>query len=89
MKSAQRVKAVVSARGTVKVLERVQMPAGECDVLVLPCGAEPTPRPKLKPLVPALERLAGLWANRKDITDSVEYAAELRQRLQTGRDRRD
>ncbi len=88
MKSAQRVKAVVSARGTVKVLERVEMPAGECEVLVLPCGAEPTSKPKLKPLVPALEQLAGLWADRKDITDSAQYAAELRRRLQSGRDRR-
>ncbi|MBI3892576.1 MAG: hypothetical protein HY303_13715 [Candidatus Wallbacteria bacterium] len=88
MKSAKRLRAIVSARGTVKVLDRVAMPAGGCEVLVLPCGAELSPKPQLKPLKPALERLAGFWADRKDITDSVEYAAELRRRLQTRRDRR-
>lgn len=88
MRAAQRVKGVVNARGTVRVLERVDLPAGECELLVLPCSPEPEEKPKLKPLKPALEKLLGLWADRDDITDSAKYAAELRRRLETRRDRR-
>jgi hypothetical protein len=71
------------------VLERVDLPPGDCEVLVLPASPEVASKLASRPLKPALEKLAGLWADRKDITDSAEYAAELRRKLETGGDRRD
>src|SRR5947208_3607200 len=89
MKSVQRVKAIVGARGTLRLLEPVNLPAGEkCEVVVLLLDAEWNEELEMRPLVPALKRLVGFWDKRDDIDDPVEYAAKLRSDLEAGRDRR-
>ena len=89
MKSAVRVKGVVSSKGRLRLLEPVDLPAGQCEVIVLPVAVEPNPEPVTRPIRKALEGLVGLWADRTDIDDPVEYAARLRSDLESGRDRRD
>jgi hypothetical protein len=89
MKSAVRVKGVVSSSGRLRLLEPVKLPAGECEVIVFPVAAPASSEPVTRPIRKALEGLAGLWADRDDIEDPVEYAARLRADLEAGRDRRD
>jgi hypothetical protein len=89
MKSAVRVKGVVSSKGRLRLLEPVELPAGECEVIVLPVTVPPDAEPVTRPIRKALEGLVGLWADRNDIEDPVEYAARLRSDLETGRDRRE
>lgn len=51
MRASQHLlKAVVNTRGTVRVLESSDLPAGECRVLVFPIGKKPREKPRFKPL---------------------------------------
>ncbi|MBI3891317.1 MAG: hypothetical protein HY303_07285 [Candidatus Wallbacteria bacterium] len=45
MKSAVRVKGVVSSSGRLRLLEPVRLPAGECEVIVFPVAAPASSEP--------------------------------------------
>ncbi|HLB46532.1 MAG TPA: hypothetical protein VJL59_05840 [Anaerolineales bacterium] len=81
----------VKLKGTITTNRRLlvklpkEMMPGEVEVIVLREAPAKTARPKTRRKKhPGF----GVWANRQDITDSAEYAARLRQKVEARRDGR-
>ena len=59
------------------------VPPGEVEVIVLHPEVSGTSRVRTRRLNPNAHPAAGLWADRTDIDDTVEFVATLRRRLET------
>ena len=64
------------------------VPPGEVEVIILHSGPPEKPKSWARRLNPTVHPAAGMWADRKDIGDTVEFVSELRRRLETRRDAR-
>ena len=64
------------------------IPPGEVEVIVLHAEPPERPRSRLRGRDPNVHPAAGMWADREDIGDTVEFVSKLRRRLETRRDAR-
>lgn len=64
------------------------VPPGEVEVIILHSGPPEKPRSLARKPNPNIHPAAGMWADRKDIDDTVEFVPELRRRLETRHDAR-
>lgn len=93
MKGVLKLKGKVSRSGSLtiqrkKVLEKVDLPPGNVEVIVL-TESEEGQEEEIHGISPqrVLETLGGLWADRDDIKDGASYSLELRRQLETRQDR--
>jgi len=81
-------------KGTVTEDHRLELkvprsiPPGEVEVVVLHPEPAKKPQYQARKLNPNVHPAAGMWANRDDIGDTVEFVSQLRRRLETRRDAR-
>ena len=61
---------------------------GEVEVIVLQATPAGKDKSRLRQRSSNAHPAAGMWADRKDIGDTVEFVAQLRRRLETRRDAR-
>ena len=79
-------------RGTVTKDYRLELkvprfvPPGEVEVIVLHPEPPEKPKSRARRLNPNIHPAAGIWANREDIGDTVEFVSKLRRHLETRRD---
>jgi len=64
------------------------IPPGEVEVIVLHPEPSKKPKSRARKLNPNIHPAAGLWADRPDIGDTVEFVSQLRRRLETRHDAR-
>lgn len=64
------------------------IPPGEVEVIILHLEPSEKPKSRMRRLNPNVHPAAGMWANREDIGDTVEFVSKLRRRLETRRDAR-
>ncbi len=64
------------------------VPPGEVEVIILRPELPQKPKSRARRLNPNVHPAAGIWADRKDIGDTVEFVSKLRRRLETRRDAR-
>ena len=64
------------------------VPPGEVEVIILRPELPQKPKSRARRLNPNVHPAAGIWADRKDIGDTVEFVSKLRRRLETQRDAR-
>jgi hypothetical protein len=82
----------VKLKGTVTKDHRLELtippsvPPGEVEVIVL--HPEPSPGPCVRghKRAATFHPAAGIWADREDISDTVTFVSQLRQRLETRHD---
>lgn len=81
-------------KGTVTKDSRLELkvphfiPPGEVEVIVLHSKRSEKPRSLARKPNPNLHPAAGMWADRKDIGNTVEFVSKLHRRLETRHDAR-
>jgi hypothetical protein len=76
-------------KGTVTKDHRLELkvprsvPPGEVEVIVLYPEPPEKPKYRARKLNPNVHPAAGIWANREDIGNTVEFVSKLRRRLET------
>lgn len=83
---ATKLKGLVTADRQLIVTMPDEIAPGAVEVIVL--HEKPNRAPRRRTKGRATHPAFGLWANRKDIADSADYAAALRQQLQSRSDGR-
>jgi hypothetical protein len=76
----------VSRQGKLKIPERMNLPVGRIEVILLCEGGNGKLKKRKKPL--SQHPFVGMWADREDIVDSVTFATNLRRTLEQRHDRR-
>jgi len=76
----------VSRQGKLKIPERMSLPAGRVEVILLCEDGNGKLKKRKKPL--AQHPFVGMWADREDVADSITFATNLRRNLEQRRDRR-
>jgi len=76
----------VTAKGKLQIPDTMALPKGRVEVIVLSDGGNGKLRKRRKPL--RQESFVGMWADRKDIGDTITFAEELRRNLERKHDRR-
>lgn len=61
------------------------VPPGEVEVIILRPQLPQKPKSRARSLNPNVHPAAGIWADREDIGDTVEFVSKLRRRLETRR----
>ena len=80
---ATKLKGVITKDHCLELVVSCSVPPGEVEVIVL--RAEPSKRQRARTSKLSEEKhpAAGIWADRKDIGDTVEFVSALRRRLET------
>jgi hypothetical protein len=76
----------ISRQGKLKIPERLSLPEGRIEVILLCEGGNGKLKKRKKPL--SKHPFVGMWADREDIVDSITFATNLRRSLEQRRDRR-
>ena len=85
---AVKLKGIVTEDHRLELIMPSSVPPGEVEVIVL----HPEPQEKSQPrgcrLHPDVHPAAGIWADREDLSDTVEFVSKLRRRLEARHDAR-
>ena len=83
---AAKLKGKVTADHRLQLTVPNSIPPGEVEVIVLRSEPQKKAASRARKPSPNVHPAAGIWADRDDISDSAEFAADLRRRLETRRD---
>ena len=80
---AAKLKGTVTKDSRLELKVPRSIPPGEVEVIVLHSQRPEKSRALARKPNPNFHPAAGIWADRKDIGDTVEFVSELRRRLET------
>lgn len=83
---ATKLKGTITKNRRLELVVPRSLPPGDVEVIVL--RAEPAERPRARRVGAQPHPAAGIWADREDISDTVEFVSRIRRRLETRRDGR-
>ena len=85
---ATKLKGVITKDHRLELVVPRSVPPGDVEVIVLRAEPSARPRARTRKLSGKMHPAAGIWADREDIGDTVEFVSQLRRRLETRRDAR-
>ena len=85
---ATKLKGVITKDHRLELVVPRSVPPGDVEVIVLRAEPSVQPRARTRKLSGERHPAAGLWADREEIGDTVEFVSQLRRRLETRRDAR-
>jgi hypothetical protein len=85
---AAKLKGIVTADHRLELTVPASIPPGEVEIIILLPEQPKKPKGRARKLDPNVHPAAGLWADRKDLNDSIAFVSQLRHRLETRRDTR-
>jgi hypothetical protein len=80
---AAKLKGTVTKNHRLELTVPHSMPPGEVEVIVLSPVPSEASISQTRRLNPNSHPAAGMWADRSDLSDSVEFVSSLRRRLET------
>jgi len=80
---AVKLKGTVTADHRLEITMPSTVPPGEVEVIILHAERRAKPKGHVRLADPHAHPAAGMWADRKDIDDTVTFVTQLRHRLET------
>ena len=85
---AAKLKGMVTEDHRLELTLPASIPPGEVEIIILHPERPGKPKERARKSDPYVHPAAGLWADRKDLDNSIAFVSHLRQRLETRRDAR-
>lgn len=85
---AAKLRGIVTQDHQLEIKLPHSIPPGEVEIIILYPGPLEKVQHQAHKLDPNVHPAAGIWADREDIGDTVEFTAKLRRRLETRADAR-
>lgn len=85
---AAKLKGTITKDYQLEVKVPHSIPPGEVEVIILCPGPPEKPKYRARGLDPNVHPAAGIWADQKDIGDTIAFVSKLRRRLETRCDAR-
>lgn len=85
---ATKLKGIVTKNHRLELKVPNSVPPGEVEVIVLSPVSSETSTSQVRRLDPNSHPAAGMWADRSDLSDTVEFVSSLRRQLETRHDAR-